>query len=189
MKKREVMLAVAICFILGCSSSRATQIHVAVDSDGQCLVDGAPCPIGTLNTKLTPKRHRAKGECSIRVACASNLTSSVFLQVLDQATISGIWNITLQLEGNAEAVNCSRPTPEQLPESLDDSDTIKILVSKGSLTLNGAPCSLSDLPNRIKGKAGPAVVLAHDRATLADTYLVLNTCKSLSLKAWLFKYQ
>jgi biopolymer transport protein ExbD len=189
MKKRDVILAAAICFILGCSSSRAAQIHVDVDREGQCMVDGDPCRIGTLNTTLTPKRHRARGECSIRVACASNLTSSVILQVMEQASISGIFKITLQLEGKAEAVNCSRPTLEQLPESKGGYDSIRLLGSKGSLTLNGSPCSLSDLPNRMKDKAGPVVVRAHDSAALADTYSVLNTCRTLSLKAWLFKDQ
>jgi biopolymer transport protein ExbD len=189
MKKRDVILAAAICFILGCSSSRAAQIHVDVDREGQCMVDGDPCRIGTLNTTLTPKRHRARGECSIRVACASNLTSSVIFQVMEQASISGIFKMTLQLEGKAEAVNCSRPTLEQLPESKAGYDSIQLLVSKGRLTLNGAPCSLSDLPKRMKDKAGPVVVRAHDRAALADTYSVLNTCRSLSLKAWLFKDQ
>ena len=125
MKKRGVLLAVAICFMLGCSMSSATQVQINIDKDGKCIVDNKPFPIGTLNTELTAKRHRAMGECSIRVACASNLTSSVLFQVLDQATMSGIFNVTLQVEGNTDAVNCSRPTPEQLPQSKDDSDSVK----------------------------------------------------------------
>jgi hypothetical protein len=198
-KKKYVILAVAICFISGCSSSKATQIHVDVDRDGKCSVDGDPCGIATLNTKLTPKRNRAMsmGGCSVRVSCASNLTSSIFFQVVDQASQSGIWKVTLQLAGNTELVDCSRPTEEQLPEVVPPpnygakvtavTELLTIEVSDEHLVVNGSQCSLSDLTRRLKGKTGKAIVKAHGSASLADTHAVLRTCKSLSLKAYLFQ--
>lgn len=199
MKKRNVILAVAICFMLICNMSKATEIHVDVDRDGKCSVDGDACSISTLNAKLTPKRQRAMstGGCSVLVSCASNLTASVLFQVVDEANESGIWKVTLQLEGNTELVDCSRPTEGQLPELTEPPSygakvnevkaILTIVVSDDRLVVNGSQCSLSDLKRRLKGKTGNAIVKARGSASLADTHAVLRICKSLSLKAWLFQ--
>ncbi len=79
-------------------------VQVAIDIDELCTMDGSLCSISVLNNELTEKRKRTIGPCKAHIVCASNLTSAVLFQVIDQAAVSGMWDISLQLEGNAETM-------------------------------------------------------------------------------------
>jgi hypothetical protein len=183
MKKSGVVFAIAICLVLGCSRPKPNHIQIDVANDGSFAIDGVPCKMGEMMAKLTVMRQRAMADCSVRIVCASNLTSSAYFQVSDQAAMSGIWSIGLELEGDPTVIDCSRVAPDEIE---GPADLVTIRVSGEQIGVNGSKCALSDLSSRLEGKTGNVIVIASGEAPLADTFAVLRTCESLSLKPLLF---
>ncbi len=192
MRTVTVALTIVACLVFGCRKPTPSHVEIKISGDGQYTLDNTPCDANSLRDELNVKRQRSVGRCSLRVICDPGITASAFFRVMNQATESGIWDISLQVEGTPESVDCSRPTPEQLPESepqLDETkqeEIVSIMVTAEALSINGTKCNPSDLGDLLKNKVDAVIVTARPNASVGKVHAVLLACKSKSLRAWLF---
>ena len=202
----SIVLVAVACTFLGCSNSSAkqVQIQVNIDKDQKCAVGKHSFDMSSLRGILQKKRQKSMGNCSVQILCATNLSAMTLFQVINDATMVGIYNVSLQLEGDSGSVDCSRPTPEQAgiqepPELNEVSETeelpepqeasappLSIDVSAKQMSINGKNLSLSDLENKLKGKKGNVFVKAKSDTSIKQIYSILKTCEANSLKPWLF---
>ncbi len=186
-----VALAIVACFAFGCGKPAPSHVEIQIDRNGQCVVDDTPCGADSLMRELNVKRQRSGGQCSLRITCDPNIASSVFFRVVNEAARSGIWEISLQVGERSESVDCSRPVVGQFAEvaETEEEDVIDIMVSANTFSVDGADCALSDLYDQLKNKGDTAIVKARPDSSVGQIHAALHACESLSLKAWLFKYE
>lgn len=171
-----------------------SHVDVVIDSREECVVDGIRCSSDSLADTLKGRRQRSGGQCSICIRCNPDVDFKTLSGVMNQATAVGIWDISLQVEGHSEPVDCSRPAVDEFQEvyELQDvhedtpQDMVHITVSAKILSVNGSGCALSELNGKLKGKTGTAVVMARADASAGQIHEILSTCKSRSLQACLF---
>ena len=195
MRTVSIALTIVACLLFGCRKPTPSHVEIKIGDDGKYTLDNTPCDTNSLRGELNVKRQRSGGQCSLRVICDPGIASSAFFRVLNRATESGISDISLQMEGTSGAVDCSRPTPDQLRETEPQLDEVKpeaivsITVSADALSVNGVKCDLSDLGGLLKNKANSVIVKARPDSSVGRVHAVLLACESKSLRAWLFAFE
>jgi biopolymer transport protein ExbD len=200
----SMVLVCVACILFGCSkpSAKQAQIQVNIDKNQKCAIGKTSCDMNSLSSILRTKYNRSRGNCSVQIVCATNLSAKAFFQACDSATMAGIWNISLQLDGGAGSVDCSRASPsptgiqkpsynevseiEELSEAEAAALPLIIDVSAKQMSLNGNSFSLSNLGEKLKGKKGNVLVKAKPDSSIKQIYSVLETCEANSLTPLLF---
>jgi len=201
----SMILVSVACILFGCSkpSAKQAQIQVNIDKNQKCAIGKTSCDMNSLSSILRKEYNKSRGNCSVQIVCATNLSAKTFFQASDSVTVAGIPNISLQLKGGTGSVDCSRPSPSstgiQKPsyneaseiEELSESETAVALtliidVSAKQMSLNGNSFSLSNLGEKLKGKKGNVLVKAKSDSSIKQIYSILETCEANSLKPLLF---
>lgn len=203
----SIVLVTVACTLAGCSNASAKQVQIQlnIDKNQKCAVGKNSFDMSSLRGILQTKNRKSMGDCSLQIVCATNLSATTLFQVINDATMVGIWNVSLQLEGDVGTVDCSRPTPKQAgiqepPEPNEVSEVeerpepqnasapgLSIKVSAKHMSINGKNVSLSNLDKKLKGKKGNVFVRAKSDTSIKQIYSILKTCELSSLKPWLFE--